>query len=649
MPNISLYNILTTNGSENSAYALDVTMQLLKKRLEEDGIPMTAANALAGVLGGNPSVRWRLYDAKKNPEISSTGSNYKWDGKERYFFQYMYDPLTDPTGYGVILEYSRSDPPFEIRGITFKDDTVSDAKVTDPRVREAIIGMLLSILWTEMTFPQFAACATEFERQYRSKFISGPQNGYLLARQAYDDLKECVTPKNRGNVEGFFEVSAACLNNKSMKLKRILEGESGIGYFKTENTTIYLAADAQTNVAWSKNIPEDAPSLIEIMQPILGTQKVQPVKKLEPFMYPVQKDRVYAEDEKPRLLEIPDWYVPVPKIVQYAKNIAESNVFERPLRNLLIRGPAGSGKTEGAKAIASMTGSPYGVVTGHAEMEFFDLTSMMVPRTESDLHSDGELLDYLLYAVRDKDLHLPDMGEMALFPGQVYQQITGNEKEDATEDECMAALAAKLIGVCKQDTSMFVGGNSSKFKVVRSDLAIGLERGWLIELQEMNTLLKAGTLVGLNNIMELGTLQLPTGETIRRHPDTVIVFTQNVGYAGTVDGNQSVYSRIELKCDLKAPSEDEMVRRIKMHVPQLPEMDIRTIVQTAALIRARCGPEIESGSVGTREEIAWAKMTYLCGNMLEAAEDTILPSCSEDEADISTVREAIMLSLNTEQ
>ena len=77
-------------------------------------------------------------------------------------------------------------------------------------------------------------------------------------------------------------------------------------------------------------------------------------------------------------------------------------------------------------------------------------------------------------------------------------------------------------------------GSSPKFKVVYSDLTLGFLNGWLIELQEMNCILKPGVLVGLNNILENGVLHLSTGEVIHRHPDSVVVFTQNPGYNGTV-------------------------------------------------------------------------------------------------------------------
>ena len=641
--NQSLHKIVTKEGSNPSAYKLDFKMELIDDLLRSKGIPAPVANAIAGVVGKNENVEWQLISASKDPEISSTGSPYAWDDKERYFFRYF--NKTDENGYEVILEYSRLNSPFEIRGVAIKNSVISDARATDQKVREAITGMLLAILWSE-GMDNYPSYANSFESIYRDNFsdVSKDDIAPYLA-SVYNTLKDNVDTTKVGIVAAPFALDNACLNGANNKLKRLLDGEQRIGFLCADTCIMNLASDAVVKIRYQSSVANEDVPFVEIMQPLTAARKIPKVDKIESNMYPVNPTREHTEDEISRMHEIPDWYIPVQRIVRFARNIAVSQIFERPVRNILLRGPAGCGKTEGAKAIASMCGLPYGVVTGHAEMEFFDLTSMLVPRTETGVNTPEELLEFLLHAVRNENMRLPSMSEISLYPIEVYKDVAGQVKEDATEADCFAALAAKLLSFCKADVSMFMG-SQSKFKVVRSDLTIGMERGWLVEMQEMNTLLKPGTLVGLNNIMEHGSLQLPTGEIIRRHPDTVIVFTQNVGYAGTVEGNQSVYSRIELKADLKAPSEEEMVKRIQMHVPQLDTVDIRTIVQVSERIRNTCGQEIEGGSIGTREEIAWAKMTYLYeGNILEAAEDTILPACSEDEEAIDIVRQCILLAI----
>lgn len=643
----SLYNIVTMPTPNSNTYVLDESLKVLSSNLARAGIPTTTSNAISAIVGKNPNYHWGLASITKDPSATVFHESYKWDDEERYFFRY--ENKADPYGYGVVLEYLRTAPPFDLRGHIVKNGAVSEAKLTESRVKEAITAMLLAIMWAESTVEKITSKYSDFQDEYRAnpRFQSGPQTAEISIKGIFRALVSNIDPQKESSADAFFNINKASLNAKNAKLGRTLE-KSKIGYLVGDTGELRFASNSMVKKEEAFFTPEGKmPEFFTFLEPPLSFGNVKAkVGSLEPFMYPVNPAREYAEDEKNRLVEIPEWYVPVQKVVRFANNLSASNQFERPIRNILFRGPAGCGKTEGAKVIASMCGLPYGVVTGHADMEFFDLTSMPIPRTESPISTDAELLEYLLYAVRDKNMALPDMSLLSLFPEQAYAQITGQTKKDATESECVAALAAKLLSVCKADIEMFTG-NSSKFKIVKSDFAVGMERGWLVELQEMNMLLKPGTLVGLNNVMEHGVLQLPTGEVIRRHPDTVIVYTQNVGYAGTVESNQSAYSRVELKCDLEPPTEEEMVKRIQMHVPQLDEVQIRTIAQTARQIRAVCRDEIASGSVGTREEIAWAKLTYLYGNILEAAEDTILPSCSEDEEDRSIVRECMMQTLNT--
>jgi MoxR-like ATPase len=430
-----------------------------------------------------------------------------------------------------------------------------------------------------------------------------------------------------------------CVNKNTGKLKRVLEGET-IGYAKSDDLRVFFASDVQAQSKLEGGSADDHPTNFVLLEGVLVVQKGFADVELTPNMFPINPGRVLDDSDKKLLLPIPEWYVPCPNVMNIARLVSDSEKLTgaRPFRNIMFRGPAGSGKTEGAKVLSSMFGSPYGVVTGHAEMEFFDLTSSLIPNTDSQMSTDGEMYEFLSHALRESGMKLPSFLDVATMPDAIFEQITGVANEYAGEAECLAALVVNLMKVCKQDKSMFCG-ETSKFKTVQSDLAMGFQKGWLVELQEMNTILKPGVLVGLNGILEYGRLRLPTGEVITRHPDTVIVFTQNVGYAGTTDGNQSVYSRIELKCDLDHPTEDEMVSRIMMHVPEIKEQACRTIVQAVIRVQQNCASEIEGGSVGTREALNWAKATVLLGgDMRSAAELTVLPSVGEDPDDIALVR-----------
>lgn len=618
----------------------DKMKNLFGAELQKAGISVPVFNAMANVVGRERKSWFRLWNVKRNvaEPASSSAQGYEADDISRYFFEYGLS-----TGDNIILEYSRFEK-FEIRASLIADGEWKELKFSDGIAHEAVAAMLFAIMLSEGTDVLFSTAAINFSHEYQKEFESGWAEGMNTIRALYRELVDCVDPKLVDDNAGF-KMSSNSVNKTTGRLKRILEGEK-IGYTKIDEMRVFFASDVEALPLADGGRHEEVPLIFTILEGVLRTTKRRKVKKLEANMYPINPDRTLDEEDKSRLLTIPDWYVPVPNVLNIAQLVSGSqHLAGRPFRNIMMRGPAGSGKTEGAKALASMFGSPYGVITGHAEMEFFDLTSNLFPNTDSNMSSNEEIYEFLLYALRDSGMELPSLVEIASMPDAIFRQLTGKENDEAGEAECLAALVAKLLSVCKKDHSMFSGENS-KFKVIHSDLTLGFQKGWLVELQEMNTILKPGVLVGLNNILEHGQLRLPTGETITRHPDTVIVFTQNVGYAGTTDGNQSVYSRIELKCDLNHPSEDEMIGRIQMHVPEISEADCRTIVQTVLRIQENCAAEIEGGSVGTREAISWAKATVLLnGNMREAAELTILPSVGEDADDIALVRTNIHQSI----
>lgn len=62
------------------------------------------------------------------------------------------------------------------------------------------------------------------------------------------------------------------------------------------------------------------------------------------------------------------------------------------MRNFMLRGPAGTGKTEGAKAIAAGLHLPYRCITCSANTEIFDLLGQILPDVdEKQLSLVGEL------------------------------------------------------------------------------------------------------------------------------------------------------------------------------------------------------------------------------------------------------------------
>ena len=61
------------------------------------------------------------------------------------------------------------------------------------------------------------------------------------------------------------------------------------------------------------------------------------------------------------------------------------------MRNFLLRGPAGTGKTMGAKAIAAGLGLPYMKYTCSANTEIFDFVGMIFPDSEDASTGNAQL------------------------------------------------------------------------------------------------------------------------------------------------------------------------------------------------------------------------------------------------------------------
>ena len=81
------------------------------------------------------------------------------------------------------------------------------------------------------------------------------------------------------------------------------------------------------------------------------------------------------------------------------------------------------------------------------------------------------------------------------------------------------------------------------FRYVETDFLKALKHGYVVEIQEPTTIMQPGVLVGLNSLLEQeGSITLPTGEIIERHPDTVIVVTTNVSYEGCRGLNRATRS-----------------------------------------------------------------------------------------------------------
>lgn len=369
--------------------------------------------------------------------------------------------------------------------------------------------------------------------------------------------------------------------------------------------------------------------------------------------YVLDPSRVLSLAERSQVPVLPEWYIIPQEAVDICKHAQLTTGKPTQMRNFLLRGPAGTGKTMGAKAIAAGLGLPYMKYTCSAGTEIFDFVGMVFPNTEhstgsAQLDQEREQLQALggvNYANVSKLLHLPDLDDLDYDPAGVYLALTGVENQAATPQDCMELVLDKVTEKVRQ-LSFVPGENTNSgqtYTYVETDFIKALKNGYLVEIQEPSTILQPGVLVGLNSLLEQrGTITLPTGEVIRRHPDAVVVVTTNVSYEGCRGMNQSVVDRMSLVKDMELPSPEVMAQRVMAVTGAEDEYQVCQMVQVTNDLADYCRKNgITDGTVGMRSLLDWVTSAEISGNPYTSALDTIISKATADEED----REALITSI----
>lgn len=348
---------------------------------------------------------------------------------------------------------------------------------------------------------------------------------------------------------------------------------------------------------------------------------------------------------------LPEWYIIPQEAVDICKHAKLTTGKPTQMRNFLLRGPAGTGKTMGAKAIAAGLGLPYMKYTCSAGTEIYDFVGMVFPNTEhstgnAQLDQEREQLQAMggvNYANVSKLLYLPGLDDMDYDPAGVYQALTGVENQAATPQDCMELVLEKVTEKVRQLSSKKEEASGQTYTYVETDFIKALKNGYLVEIQEPSTILQPGVLVGLNSLLEQGgTITLPTGEVIRRHPDAVVVVTTNVSYEGCRGMNQSVVDRMSLVKDMELPSPEVMAQRVMAVTGAEDEYQVCQMVQVVNDLADYCRKNgIIDGTVGMRSLIDWVTSAEISGDPYTAALDTIISKATADEED----REALITSI----
>lgn len=315
------------------------------------------------------------------------------------------------------------------------------------------------------------------------------------------------------------------------------------------------------------------------------------------FDYSLHED--VPENLKAFIPVIPKWYI----YPAWVKNIAKMAKCSPDLRNFYLTGEAGTGKTFGAQAIASLLGLPYGKLTCNEDFEIFDIFGQLLPVTESN----EEDLTEKLSGFTDNDFFM--------CPEKVAEAV--GSKSSELKDILIAAAKHK----------------GQEYHYVKSDAVLAYEYGGVCEIQEAKVVRKAGTLVGMNNMLELGnnkSITLPTGEVIKKHPNCIFVFTSNESYEGCRSMNQSVLSRMNMQMHIDLPEAKVMAARVMKKTGFSDLTYMERMVNAVNDIHEYCEKQdITDGVCGMRELEAWASVVKTRLDMGDALTDELVKECGE--------------------
>lgn len=537
-----------------------------------------------------------------------------------------YKSSVDPDAYHLVVFDAASGS--ALASVYDKNTELIEQYVAHPSQRDgaAIFFALMPFLMSDAEFD-------ETFQEYYDQFIAGypdmakaTESMAILCDNAYRRIKDDTCPAH-------INITV----DKSGNLMRVSQGQLDSGSFVPTSVT------AGEFTIFAKT----GPAVIK---------KAGVVVEHTDFVgkYPLTPGRTLSALELSLIPKLPEWYIIPPEVVDICKHAQKTTGRPMQMRNFLLRGPAGTGKTMGAKAIAAGLGLPYMKYTCSANTEIFDFTGMIFPETDAvstgspELDREREILKSMggiSYANVAKLMRLPDLDDMDYDPAGVYQALTGVENLAATVQDCMSVVLEKVTEKVQALSKRAENRQSSgqNYTYVETDFVKALKHGYLVEVQEPSTIIQPGVLVGLNSLLEQeGSITLPTGEIIRRHPDTVVIVTTNVSYEGCRSMNQSVVDRMSLVKDIELPEPEVMVQRAMAVTGCADEYMVSQMVQVVNDMADYCRKNsITDGACGMRSLIDWVISAEISGDPYLSAKYTVISKATADEED----REALITTI----
>ncbi len=323
-------------------------------------------------------------------------------------------------------------------------------------------------------------------------------------------------------------------------------------------------------------------------------------------------DRELTDEEKKLVPALDDGFVITETLLSICRHIRDTTGKKRPVRNILLRGAPGTGKSRMYERIAAGCNLPLYTFAANSDTETYDIFGSFVPIGGDE---DGSAV-----------MRIPSTSDMIRDPVLLYEQLTGDYKKDATGADCLRAAL-------KEDG----GKNRMKVRFVEGPLIKAMRHGGVIGLDEINLPVKSGVLPALNPAMDdSASILLPTGERVKRHPDCIFVSTMNSELEGTRNINQAWISRCQLIVDMNEPSDEELAERVRLatgfRAEDYPNIDLAKFIDAYRQLRETAAKKhMTDGDLGPRQLVNWLLSTMITGDPVVSASMTVIPSATARE------------------
>lgn len=366
--------------------------------------------------------------------------------------------------------------------------------------------------------------------------------------------------------------------------------------------------------------------------------------------------------------------IPVPpSVLHFAKQITATQGTSMPICNFGWNGPTGVGKSYGTRMLAGILNIPYMVFTCHARMETEDFISKIVPDTKiQDLPVNMENILVPQASKPDSRPRPPFFEEAMAFVSSLPNAERDNLFDshgfftDAAMDyeyACERLLGRIEPTISFEDLLWLYGVllvemhtmpliarvielEAAKPSVEKNEMSFihtlspymkAIANGYLCEIQESSRIKDPGAVVGLNEIDHPGgVIQLANQSSIRRHKDTITVWTDNDGYESCRPKDQSTIRRMAFIRDEPELTKDAMYDRTRRNTGVTDDSILDRCYAVWEATKNCCAhSQITEGSVSPVEFTNLVQMVNINGmaEFDQCVYDCIISKASRDPAD----------------